>query len=149
VELAGYKKNGSCRRLVVTGCLPERYREQIIQAIRKWTPFWVPAAFDQIVKAAGTCRLAHKAILPDPDLACLERQDVPRVLSASHLAYLKIAEGCSNRCTYCIIRNCGAPQKPSRGGRVDGSQDLSAAGVKELVLVARTPPLMERISPHR
>jgi ribosomal protein S12 methylthiotransferase len=138
VELAEYKKNGSCRRLVVTGCLPERYREQIIQAIPEVDTFLGTGAFDQIVKAAGDCRLAHKTILPDPDLACLERQDVPRVLSAPHLAYLKIAEGCSNRCTYCIIPKLRGRHKSRPVEDVlTEAKDLSAAGVKELVLVAQ------------
>jgi ribosomal protein S12 methylthiotransferase len=138
VELAEYKKNGSCRRLIVTGCLPERYREQIIQAIPEADTFLGTGAFDQIVRAAGDCRLAHKAILPDPDLAGLERKATPRILSAPHLAYLKIAEGCSNRCTYCIIPKLRGRHKSRPVEDVlTEAQELSASGVKELVLVAQ------------
>jgi ribosomal protein S12 methylthiotransferase len=138
VELAEYRKNGSCRRLVVTGCLPERYREQIIQAIPEVDTFLGTGAFDQIVKAAGDCHPTCKAVLPDPDLAGLERQDVPRVLSAPHLAYLKIAEGCSNRCTYCIIPKLRGRHKSRPVEDVlTEARGLSAAGVKEMVLVAQ------------
>jgi ribosomal protein S12 methylthiotransferase len=138
MELAEYKKTGMCQRLVVTGCLPERYREQILQAIPEVDTFLGTGAFDQIVKAAGDCRLAREVILPDPDLACGERPAVSRVLSAPHLAYLKIAEGCSNRCTYCIIPKLRGRHKSRPVEDVLAeAKELSAAGVKELVLVAQ------------
>ncbi len=138
MELAGYKKTGSCRRLVVTGCLPERYREQIVQAIPEVDIFLGTGAFDQIVQAAGNCRLAREAILPDPELACLDHQDSSRVLTAAHMAYLKIAEGCSNRCTYCIIPKLrGHHQSQPLEKVMAEAQELVASGIKELVLVAQ------------
>ena len=138
VELAEYKKLGSCRRLVVTGCLPERYRERIIQAIPEADIFLGTGAFDQIVKAVGNGAASHQAILPDPDLACLDRYTSPRVLSAAHMAYVKIAEGCSKSCTYCIIpklrgRHASRPLEDV----VTEARELVASGVKELVLVAQ------------
>jgi len=138
VELAEYKKLGSCRRLVVTGCLPERYREQIIQAIPEADVFLGTGAFSQILQAVGNGIPAHQAILPDPDLACLDRQTSPRVLYAPHMAYLKIAEGCSKNCTYCIIpklrgRHTSRPLEDV----VTEARELATSGVKELVLVAQ------------
>jgi ribosomal protein S12 methylthiotransferase len=138
VELAEYKKTGSCRRLVVTGCLPERYREQIIQAIPEVDLFLGTGAFDQIVQAAGSCRLAREAILPDPELACLDHQGSSRVLTAAHMAYLKIAEGCSHRCTYCIIPKLRGNHKSQPIENViSDARELVSSGVKELVLVAQ------------
>jgi ribosomal protein S12 methylthiotransferase len=138
VDLAGYKKTGSCRRLVVTGCLPERYRDQIVQAIPEVDVFLGTGAFDQIVQAAANCRLAREAILPDPELACLDHQGSSRVLTAAHMAYLKIAEGCSNRCTYCIIPRLRGQHKSQPLEMVMAeAQELVASGVKELVLVAQ------------
>ena len=68
VELADYKKNGICRRLVVTGCLPERYREEILQTMPEVDVFLGTGAFDQIVSGGGRPpRIVHEAILPDPD----------------------------------------------------------------------------------
>ena len=138
VELAEYKKTGSCRRLVVTGCLPERYREQIVQAIPEVDIFLGTGAFDRIVQAVGDDRLAREAILPDPERACLDHSSASRVLTAPHMAYLKIAEGCSNRCSYCIIPKLRGPHKSQPLENVIAeAQELVSSGVKELVLVAQ------------
>jgi ribosomal protein S12 methylthiotransferase len=138
VELAEYKKNGSCQRLVVTGCLPERYREQIVQAIPEVDIFLGTGAFDQIVQAAGNCRMPRDAILPDPELAGLNPQASPRVLTAPYMAFLKVAEGCSNRCTYCIIPKLrGHHKSQPLENVVDEARELVLSGVKELILVAQ------------
>jgi ribosomal protein S12 methylthiotransferase len=138
LELAECKKSGSCRRLVVTGCLPERYREKILQALPEVDVFLGTGAFDQIAKAVGNSPIAHEAILPDPDRACLDVTNSPRVLSAAYMAYLKIAEGCGRGCTYCIIPKLRGSQKSRRPEDVVAeAQELVASGVKELVLVAQ------------
>jgi ribosomal protein S12 methylthiotransferase len=138
VELAEYKKNGSCQRLVVTGCLPERYREQIVQAIPEVDIFLGTGAFDQIVQAAGNGHMPREAVLPDPELACLNPQASPRVLTAPYMAFLKVAEGCSNRCTYCIIPKLrGHHKSQPLENVVDEARELVSSGVKELVLVAQ------------
>ncbi|HWR93490.1 MAG TPA: 30S ribosomal protein S12 methylthiotransferase RimO [Desulfobacterales bacterium] len=138
VELAEYKKSGSCRRLVVTGCLPERYREQIVQAIPEVDVFLGTGAFDQIVQAVGNRPLAEKTILPDPEHACLEQQGSARVLTSAHMAYLKIAEGCSHRCSYCIIPKLRGPHKSQPlENLVAEAGELLSSGVKELVLVGQ------------
>jgi ribosomal protein S12 methylthiotransferase len=138
VDLAEYRKNGSCRRLVVAGCLPERYREKIIQALPEVDIFLGTGAFDQIVKAAGKSPISHEAFLPDPELACQDAPGSPRRLSAAYMAYLKIAEGCSKNCTYCIIPKLrGNHKSRSPEDIVAEAQELVAAGVKELVLVAQ------------
>ncbi len=138
VELAEFKKSGSCRRLVVAGCLPERYREKIIQALPEVDVFLGTGAFDQVVKAAMDSRVTHEAVLPDPDLACLDGPISPRLLSAAHMAYLKIAEGCSKHCTFCIIPKLRGTHKSRPPEDVAAeARELVAAGVKELVLVAQ------------
>ena len=103
LELADYKKNGSCRRLVVAGCLPERYREEILQTMPEVDVFLGTGAFDQIVTAVGDLGIVHEAILPDPDRVLYHGQECPRCSPPPHMAYLKVAEGCSRGCTYCII----------------------------------------------
>lgn len=138
VELAEYKKTGPCRRLVVAGCLPERYREQILQAIPEVDVFLGTGAFDRIVQAAGDHRRGREAILPDPECACLDPQGASRVLTAAHMAYLKIAEGCSHRCTYCIIPKLRGHHKSQPiENVVTEARELVSSGVKELVLVAQ------------
>ena len=138
VELAGYKKSGSCRRLVVTGCLPERYREQIVQAIPEVDVFLGTGAFDQIVQAVGSRPFANKAVLPDPEGAGLDHAGCPRVLTAAHMAYLKIAEGCSHHCSYCIIPKLRGPQRSQPlENLITEARELLSSGIKELVLVAQ------------
>jgi ribosomal protein S12 methylthiotransferase len=138
LELAEYKKTGACSRLVVTGCLPERYREKILETLPEVDVFLGTGAFDQIVNAVGPSPLPREVILPDPGLACPELPDTPRVLSVAHLAYLKIAEGCGMTCTYCIIPKLRGSQKSRRPEDVVvEAQELVASGVKELVLVAQ------------
>lgn len=138
VELAELKKSGSCRRLVVAGCLPERYREKIIQALPEVDVFLGTGAFDQVVTAAADTRPSHEAVLPDPDLACMDGPISPRLLSTAHMAYLKIAEGCSKHCTFCIIPKLRGTHKSRPPEDVAAeARELVAAGVKELVLVAQ------------
>ena len=138
LELADYKKNGICRRLVVAGCLPERYREEILQTMPEVDVFLGTGAFDQIVTAVGDLRIVHEAILPDPDQVLYHGQDSPRVLSTPHMAYLKVAEGCSRGCTYCIIPKLrGSHKSRPLEDVVAEARDLIASGVRELVLVAQ------------
>jgi ribosomal protein S12 methylthiotransferase len=138
LELAEYKKEGNCRRLVVAGCLPERYREEILQSLPEVDVFLGTGAFDQIVKAVWEPEFSHQCLLPDPDLTPQQEEDSPRDLISPHLAYLKIAEGCSKACTYCIIPKLRGKQK-SRPPEdiISEARKLITKGVKELVLVAQ------------
>jgi ribosomal protein S12 methylthiotransferase len=138
LELADYKKNGICRRLVVAGCLPERYREEILQTMPEVDVFLGTGAFDQIVTAVGDLGIVHEAILPDPDRVLYHGQDCQRVLSTPHMAYLKVAEGCSRGCTYCIIPKLrGSHKSRPLEDVVAEARDLVASGVRELILVAQ------------
>jgi ribosomal protein S12 methylthiotransferase len=138
LELADYKKNGICRRLVVAGCLPERYREEILQTMPEVDVFLGTGAFDQIVTAVGDLGIVHEAILPDPDRVQYHGQECPRVLSTPHMAYLKVAEGCSRGCTYCIIPKLrGSHKSRPLEDVVAEARDLVASGVRELILVAQ------------
>ena len=138
IELAGLKKTGACRRLVVAGCLPERYREKIVQTMPEVDMFLGTGAFDRIVDAVGDAGSARAAILPDPDRAPGHDRDCPRVLSTPHMAYLKIAEGCSRDCTYCIIpRLRGRHRSRPLEDLIAEAKELITAGVKELILVAQ------------
>ena len=138
LELAEYKKAGNCSRLVVAGCLPERYREDIVTSLPEVDVFLGTGAYNQIVGAVQDPKFTNQCVLPDPDLVALQDKDSPRSLNQPHLAYLKIAEGCSKACTYCIIPKLRGNQHSrlpddvvSEAGR------LVAGGAKELVLVAQ------------
>ena len=138
LELAQYKQAGSCQRLVVAGCLPERYREEIASQMPEVDAFLGTGAFDQIVTAVEGANPLAGCLLPDPDLNPAQDKDAPRALSESHMAYLKVAEGCSRHCTYCIIPKLRG-KKRSRPPQevIVEAQNLLDAGVKELVLVAQ------------
>lgn len=137
LALAEFKKRGSCRKLVVTGCLPERYREATADELPEVDAFLGTGAFDQIVTALTTDYPAGHCLLPDPD--SIQAGDaLGRSSSVPQAAYLKIAEGCSRSCTYCIIPRLRGRQK-SRPREVilTEARQLVAAGARELTLVAQ------------
>lgn len=138
LQLAKYKKTGACRRLIVTGCLPERYRQDIVAALPEVDVFLGTGAYDQIVTAAAGAVRSGQCLLPDPDLLPLQRQDSPRTLSTGPMAYLKIAEGCSRHCSYCIIPRLRGTQKSRPLEDIAGeARALIRTGIRELVLVAQ------------
>jgi ribosomal protein S12 methylthiotransferase len=138
LELAEYKKEGTCSRLVVTGCLPERYREDIVTSLPEVDVFLGTGAYDQIISAVQDPKFTNQCVLPDPDLVSLQDKDSPRDLGQPHLAYLKIAEGCSKACTYCIIPKLrGSQHSRLPEDIVSEARQLVAGGAKELVLVAQ------------
>jgi len=137
LEMARYKTEGDCKRLVVAGCLPERYREDIVGALPEVDVFLGTGAYDQILEAVqslppGTCRLPPAGWNP------LWRSMPFRMLSVPHLAYLKIAEGCNRRCTYCIIPKLrGDLRSRPLPDIMSEARFLIESGAKELVLVAQ------------
>ena len=138
LELAQYKQSGSCKRLVVAGCLPERYREEISDQMPEVDAFIGTGAYDRIVAAVEGSKYPGGCLLPDPDIKPAQDKDAPRVLSTSHMAYLKVAEGCSRHCTYCIIPKLrGKKRSRPLPDVIAEAQSLLKAGVKELVLVAQ------------
>jgi ribosomal protein S12 methylthiotransferase len=97
--LSEFKQKGRCRRLVVTGCLPERYREKIAAALPEADLFLGTGAYEQIVAAVRGDLEPGACLLPDPD-AIDTRTPLLRQPTRYHAAYLKIAEGCRRHCTY-------------------------------------------------
>jgi ribosomal protein S12 methylthiotransferase len=138
LELARYKQTGSCKRLVVAGCLPERYRQEITGQMPEVDVFIGTGAYDQIVAAVEGSNYPGGCLLPDPHINPAQDKDASRVLSASHMAYLKVAEGCSRHCTYCIIPKLrGKKRSRPLPEVISEARSLLEAGVKELVLVAQ------------
>ena len=138
LELAKFKKTGTCRHLVVTGCLPERFREEIVHALPEVDIFLGTGAFDRIVHAVNGFSDFSKCLLPDPDLLTMQGKEAYRVRSSSHIAYIKIAEGCSRHCTYCIIpRLRGKYRSRNHEDIIAEARSLILSGVKELIVVAQ------------
>jgi len=138
LELANFKKTGTCRHLVVTGCLPERFREEIIDALPEADIFLGTGAFDKIVQAIEGSSGFTKCLLPDPNLLRMQPKDIHRVRSSFHTAYIKIAEGCSRHCTYCIIPKLrGKYRSRKHEDIIAEARSLVLSGVKELIIVAQ------------
>jgi ribosomal protein S12 methylthiotransferase len=139
LALAEFKKIGKCRSLIVAGCLPERYREDIAASLPEVDFFLGTGAFDQIetvVTEAGTPKAA--CILPSPNRTELTTAERPRVISRPYQAYLKIAEGCAGRCTYCIIPKLrGDHRSRAESDIISEARKLIDSGVRELILVAQ------------
>ncbi|MGD8368794.1 MAG: 30S ribosomal protein S12 methylthiotransferase RimO [Desulfobacterales bacterium] len=137
LELAEYKEKGRCRRLIVAGCLPERYRQDLAETLPEVDAFLGTGAFHRIVEAAGVAAPGG-CLLPDPESAPMEAPGAFRVRSTAHVAYLKIAEGCSRRCTYCIIPTLRGRQRSRPVAEIEAeARRLIASGARELVLIAQ------------
>lgn len=136
---AAYKETGRCQRLIVAGCLPERYREDVRQALPEADFFLGTGAYDRIVEAiADTTAGPAQCLLPDPDTLAPQTTATPRSLSAGPMAYLKIAEGCDRQCTFCIIpRLRGCQKSRTLPDILQEARTLVDAGIKELVLVGQ------------
>ena len=138
LELARFKKTGTCRRLVVTGCLPERFRKKIVRALPEVDIFLGTGAFDRIVQAVNGSSDFSRCLLPDPNLLPIQAKEAHRVRSLSHMAYIKIAEGCSRHCTYCIIPKLrGKYRSRNHEDIIAEARSLVLSGVKELIIVAQ------------
>jgi len=140
LEMAEFKKTGSCKRLVVAGCLPERFREKLAESLPEVDVFLGTGAYDQIVSVLEKSLKtdSRSCLLPEPAGSPLHMADMPRVVTSSHMAYLKIAEGCSKTCTYCMIPKLRGKQRsrPLTDIVTEG-RSLVRNGIKELVLVAQ------------
>lgn len=139
LELAKLKQSNNCKKLIVTGCLPERFREEIVSVLPEVDFFLGTGGFDKIVDvaAAGLTDIS-RCLLPDPNLASLQPQNVPRIHSSPYIAYLRVAEGCDKGCTYCIIpRLRGKYRSRPFEDIIAEARSLILSGVKELILVAQ------------
>src|SRR5512137_610618 len=120
LDLARMKEEGRCKKLVVAGCLTQRYPEEMAREMPEVDHFIGTGAYQDIAAIVSGAQ-ASRVIVPDPDF--VHAATTPRVNSlATHTAYLKIAEGCDNACAFCIIpRLRGAlPHRGGRGGRGRG-----------------------------
>ena len=152
LELARYKQEGLCRRLVVTGCLPERFRDDTLaEALPEVDAFLGTGACDHIVAAVESVDETVITLLPDPCARALQGLPLPRKLTLGHTAYVKVSEGCNRKCTYCVIpRLRGIQRSRPVDHVVKEAVTLMSQGVNEIVLVGEnttdygrdlTPPI--------
>ena len=137
LEVAEYKNAGLISAIVVTGCLAERYQDEIIKEMPEVDAVLGIGANSDIVK---TCDKALCGIVTTsfPNKCYLSINDERVISTPSHWAYLKIAEGCDNRCSYCAIPGIrGGFRSRTIESCVDEAKALAKSGVKELILIAQ------------
>ena len=103
LEMAEYRKNGTCRALIVTGCMAQRYKQEILEELPEVDAVLGTTSYEDILKALEEAD-AGKRFQEFKDINYLPNANTERVLTTGgHFGYLKIAEGCDKHCTYCII----------------------------------------------
>ena len=142
LEMAQYKTDGRLKVLVVTGCLAQRYQQEILDEIPEVDAVLGTTSYDKIVEAVEEA-LAGKGHVEVEDIDALPLVDTRRlVTTGGHFAYLKIAEGCDKHCTYCIIPNIrGNFRSVPMERLIKEAGELAGQGVKELILVAQETTL--------
>lgn len=137
LEVAEYKNAGLTSAIVVTGCLAERYQDEIIKEMPEVDAVLGIGANDDIVKVCQKALCGVKtAVFPNK---CYLPLDDDRMLSTpKHWAYLKIAEGCDNKCAYCAIPGIrGKFRSRKMESIISEANILASKGVKELILIAQ------------
>lgn len=137
LEVAEYKNAGLISAIVVTGCLAERYQDEIIKEMPEVDAVLGIGANSDIVKACdkALCGIVTTSF---PNKCYLSINDERIISTPSHWAYLKIAEGCDNRCSYCAIPGIrGGFRSRTIESCVDEAKALAESGVKELILIAQ------------
>lgn len=138
LEMAQYRKEGSCKALIVTGCMAQRYKNEIIEEIPEVDAILGTTSYEEILKAVEEA-VRGKHFREFLDIDYLPERTGKRVLTTGgHFGYLKIAEGCDKHCTYCIIpRLRGRYRSVPMERLVAQAQDMAQQGVRELILVAQ------------
>lgn len=138
LEMAEYKKEGRLKALIVTGCLAQRYQQEILDEIPEVDAVLGTTSYDKITEAVEEA-LTGNGHVEVTDINALPLVDEKRlVTTGGHFAYLKIAEGCDKHCTYCIIPKLRGNYRSVPMERlIKEAEDLAEQGVKELILVAQ------------
>jgi ribosomal protein S12 methylthiotransferase len=153
LEMARHKTEGNCQRLVVTGCLAERYRETLRQEIPEIDAVLGTGEVPDIVRAIGGTAIAPGVAPltffrgPNPEARAPSYEppsyiydaETPRLLATPrHYAYIKIAEGCDYKCAFCIIPTLrGHYRSRPADSIIREAESLAARGVKELLLISQ------------
>jgi len=135
LEMAEYKKFGAAKKLIVAGCLVERYREQILEQVPEVDAVVGTGEVERILEAVhGDLR-----VLPAQPPTFLYHEFTPRtVTTPKHAAYIKIAEGCDHPCTFCIIPELRGKFRSRRfESVVREAENLAAAGAREITLIGQ------------
>lgn len=143
LQMAEYKKEGTCRHIIVTGCLGQRYAEELFGELPEVDAIAGVEVYDEIGSIIKRVMNGERFIMLErskPDVIYTSKDMfLPRILTTpSYTAYLKIAEGCDNCCSYCAIPKIRGPYRSKPMEQVlKEAKALADSGVKELIVVAQ------------
>ena len=142
IEMARNKQEGKCKALIVTGCLAERYKEEILKELPEVDGILGIASYQDIPKVVEEALAKHKPQVFHSNNELPKVSAKRMVTTGGHYAHLKIAEGCNKHCTYCIIPKIrGKYRSVPIEELIKEATELAEAGVKELILVAQETTL--------
>lgn len=139
LEMAEYKNKGNCKKLIVTGCLAERYADDILRDLPEVDAVLGTGDYDKIAEIINSAFKTDKIPVLVGNIDNTPECGLPRtLLTPPYSAYLKIADGCDNNCTYCAIPKIrGHFRSRALNDIVTEAQKLAKDGVKELILIAQ------------
>jgi len=142
LEMAEHKKDGNCKALIVSGCMAQRYKQEIIDEIPEVDAVIGTSTYDKIVETINAV-LVGKGFNQFDDLDRLPVVSSKRVITTGgYYEYLKIAEGCDKHCTYCIIPTVrGNFRSVPMDQLIEETKNLVEQGIKEIILVAQETTL--------
>lgn len=145
LEMADYKANGNCKALIVTGCMAQRYKDEIFESLPEVDAVVGTGDFENIGAVIDRLLNGEKKVQLVTDINHLlnENNSYKRMVTTTGgFSYLKIAEGCDNRCTYCTIPSLrGKYRSRNIESLVKEAQILADKGVRELILIAQDTSL--------
>ena len=138
LEVAQYKEDGKCKGLIVAGCLSQQYQDELFQEIPEIDALIGTGAWDQIMVAVDAIEHGNRSCIME-NITNIYDERMPRIQTTPrYSAYVKIAEGCNNGCTFCIIPKVrGAFRSRTIESIKAEVERLAASGVKEVVLIAQ------------
>ena len=145
IDLGRFKKQGRCRLLIAAGCLPQRYKEELLKEMPEIDVIAGTGSFKDVINICKEFRdkqfrqlKVQRAYLSEPSDFSYEHS-LPRIrISPAHTAFIKIAEGCDHTCTFCIIPELRGKQRSrSMESIIKEAEQLSSEGVVEIVLIAQ------------
>lgn len=136
LEMAGYKNTGRCKKLIVTGCLAQRYGDALLSDMPEIDALLGVSQYDKIVEAVEETVAGER---PDYRRRSREMLECGRVLTTpAYSAYVRIGEGCDNRCAYCAIPLIrGGYRSRDEEAILREARQLSESGAKELILISQ------------
>ena len=136
LQMAEYKQEGACKHLIMTGCLGQRYADELFENIPEVDAIVGKNSFTEIAWVIDEVMKGRRFVYLD-EAGYVPNQ--PRMLTTpSYMAYLKIADGCSNRCTYCAIPSIrGNYRSVEFETVIEEAKALASTGIKELILIAQ------------